>query len=135
MMETKAIRHKLEHTREGITHKVEIEGADLYITANWDKDGNVKEIFLNMGKAGSTMRGLLDQLGLQSSLLLQYGMPLGDLCDKMMNVSYDPQGRTNNKDIPQAKSVADYTFKWLKRNFVDEKGKKELKARLEEGHP
>lgn len=134
-MENRAIRHKLEPTRQGITHKVEIDGADLYITANADKEGNVKEIFLNMGKAGSTMRGLLDLLGLQSSLLLQYGMPLDDLCAKMMNVSFDPKGRTNNKDIPMVTSVADYTFKWLKANFVDEGGREKLKGKFKEGHP
>lgn len=134
-MEHRAIRHKLEPTRQGITHKVEIDAADLYITVNWDKDEDVKEIFLNMGKAGSTMRGLLDLLGLQSSLLLQYGMPLEDLCNKMANVSFDPKGRTTDKDIPMVTSVADYVFRWLKANFVEKGGREKLERRLKEGHP
>lgn len=124
------VRHRLEETRQGITHKVEIDGADLYITANWDKDMRIREIFLNMGKVGSTMRGLLDLLGLQTSLLLQYDMPLDELCLKLMNVCFDPQGRTNNVDIPVARSVADYVFRWLKENFVDsEKGFHDVAAK------
>lgn len=134
-MEHRAVRHKLEATRQGVTHKVEIDGADIYITANWDRDGDVKEVFLTMGKPGSTMRGLLDLLGLQSSLLLQYGMPLEGLCDKMISVSFDPKGRTTNKDIPMVTSVADYTFRWLKATFVDKGGREKLMAAFEEGHP
>ena len=115
-----AIRKRLPDTRESITHKVTIEGADLYVIVGLYPDTNMPgELFLKMGKVGSTMRGLLDILGIQTSLLLQNGVELEDLCRKMVGVSYEPKGWTSNPEIRTCSSVSDYVFKWMERRFLN----------------
>ena len=121
-------RKRLPPDRPSITHKVEILDAtggkyDLYITVGFyprkdGKRGQPGELFLKMGKIGSTMRGVLDLLGVQTSMLLQYGVPLTVICKKIRGVSFEPSGTTNNANIPTCTSIADYVFSWLEKEFV-----------------
>ncbi len=110
-------RKKLPDTRESVTHRVKIStpGGDLtlFIIVGFHEDGTVGELFINMGKAGSTLNGLLDTIGILCSYALQYGVPLDALTGKMKNISFEPMGQTDNPDIPQCSSVIDYIFRWM----------------------
>ncbi|KKM72278.1 hypothetical protein LCGC14_1422080 [marine sediment metagenome] len=119
-MENRADRQRLPDERTSVTHRVTIDyGTDLYIIVGLYPDGRPGELFLKVGKVGSTLRGLLDILGIWTSILLQVGVPLDDLCNKMIGVSFEPRGRTSNKDIRDCSSIADYTFRWLKQRFCN----------------
>ncbi len=119
-MENRAIRRRLPDERPSVTHRVTIDwGTDLYIIVGLYPNGQPGELFLKVGKVGSTLRGLLDILGIWTSMLLQVGVPLDDLCNKMIGVSFEPKGRTSNPDIPECSSIADYVFRWLKRKYVE----------------
>lgn len=116
-----ALRMRLPDERASITHRVTIDySTDLYIIVGLYPDGQPGELFLKVGKVGSTLRGLLDILGIWTSMLLQVGVPLDDLCHKMIGVSFEPKGRTSNPAIRDCSSVADYVFRWLKLKFLDE---------------
>ncbi len=80
------------------------------------------EIFLTMAKEGSTISGLMDSLATSISIALQYGVPLKVLVDKFSHARYEPSGFTNNPDIPIAKSLSDYVFRWLGKKFLREDG-------------
>ena len=111
-------RRRLPDTRPSVTHRVRIESQQgpvtLYLTAGLDEDGQPLEFFIRVGKAGSTMNGLLDTVGVLTSYLLQYGMPLDELCDRMMQTSFEPAGETTNEEIEVCSSLIDYAFTWLK---------------------
>ena len=116
-----ATRHRLPDERPSVTHRVTIDySTDLYIIVGLYPDGHPGELFLKGGKVGSTLRGLLDILGIWTSVLLQVGVPLDDLCQKMIGVSFEPKGRTSNPAIRDCSSIADYVFRWLKLRFLDE---------------
>jgi ribonucleoside-diphosphate reductase alpha chain len=128
-------RKHLPNDRPGITHKVEIEGHDIYITASvWPGTVEVGEVFIRVGKVGSTMNGTMDLLGLGMSLLLQYGMGLDELTRKYQGLQFEPYGRTSNKDIPMCKSIADYLAQWLRKEFLEADPVK-IKAKLRKAHP
>ena len=84
------------------------------------EDGTPGEIFLVMAKEGSTISGLMDAFATLASLALQYGVPLKALIDKFSHMRFEPAGFTNNKEIPIAKSVMDYIFRWLASKFLDQ---------------
>jgi ribonucleoside-diphosphate reductase alpha chain len=84
------------------------------------EDGSPGEIFLVMAKEGSTISGLMDAFATSISLALQYGVPLRALIDKFSHMRFEPAGFTNNKEIPIAKSVMDYIFRWLASKFLDQ---------------
>jgi ribonucleoside-diphosphate reductase alpha chain len=107
--------------RESITHKFNIAGHEGYITAGKYNDGTVGEIFLtDIGKEGSTMRGLLNAFATAISLGLQYGVPLEDFVRKFSYMRFDPEGMTQNPEIPFAKSMPDYIMRWLASRFIDD---------------
>ena len=119
-MEGRTIRVRLPDERESVTHRVTIDwSTDLYIIVGLYPNGQPGELFLKVGKVGSTLRGLLDILGIWTSMLLQVGIPLDDLCEKMIGVSFEPKGKTSNKAIPECSSIADYVFRWLKMKYVE----------------
>jgi len=114
-------RRKLPDTRKSITHKVEITDPssgqfDLYITLGLYPRGRPGEVFLTMGKVGSTINGLLDVVGVLTSLALQHGASAEHLGQKLANTSFSPCGTTSNPDIPECSSIADYVFRWLASN-------------------
>ena len=115
------VRKRMPQERESITHKFNIAGHEGYITAGKYDDGSVGEIFLtDIGKEGSTMRGLLNAFATAISLGLQYGVPLEDFVRKFSYMRFDPEGMTQNPEIPFAKSMPDYIMRWLASRFIDD---------------
>jgi len=112
------VRHKLPAERRAITHKFSIGGHEGYITVGMYDDGQPGEIFLVMAKEGSTISGLMDSFATAISLALQYGVPLRVLIDKFAHVRFEPSGHTGNAEVPYAKSIVDYIFRWLASKFL-----------------
>ncbi len=116
-------RKKLPPTHNSVVHKVKITAGTsgdeftLFIILGFYDDGTPGELFINMGKAGSTMNGLLDSIGILCSYALQYGVPLNALCGRMQDIAFEPMGQTSNPDIPTCQSVIDYIFKWIGMNY------------------
>jgi len=111
-------RRRLPSERAAVTHKFEIAGHEGYITVGLYPDGQPGEIFLKMAKEGSTVSGLMDTLATMISVALQYGVPLRDLVNKFSHVRFEPAGFTGNAEIPIAKSIVDYIFRWLGARFL-----------------
>nr|WP_240907024.1 vitamin B12-dependent ribonucleotide reductase [Paludisphaera rhizosphaerae] len=112
-------RERLPHTRRSITHKFDIQGHEGYINVGFYPDGRPGELFITMAKEGSTIGGLMDVLGTSISIGLQYGVPLEVFVNKFAHSRFEPAGFTKNQDIPIAKSIADYIFRWLGMEFID----------------
>ncbi len=115
---TKPHRRRLPNERTAVTHKFEISGHEGYITVGLYPDGQPGEIFLKMAKEGSTVSGLMDTLATSVSLALQYGVPLKDVVNKFAHVRFEPSGFTGNSEIPIAKSIVDYVFRWVGSRFL-----------------
>ncbi len=113
----RAIRRKLPDERNSITHKFSIAGQEGYFTVGLYEDGSPGEIFIKMSKEGSTISGLMDSFAVAVSLCLQYGVPLRVLVNKFSHARFEPAGYTTNKDIPIAKSLMDYIFRWFDLKF------------------
>jgi ribonucleoside-diphosphate reductase alpha chain len=111
-------RRKLPDERQAITHKFSIAGHEGYITVGMYEDGTPGEIFLVMAKEGSTISGLMDAFATSISMALQYGVPLEALVEKFSHVRFEPSGFTKNPEIPYAKSITDYIFRWLASKFL-----------------
>jgi len=106
--------------RQSITHKFSIGGHEGYITAGMYEDGTVGEIFLtDIGKEGSTLRGMMNSYATAISIALQYGVPLETLVRKFSYMRFEPEGMTSNPEIPFAKSMPDYIMRWLASRFLD----------------
>lgn len=112
------VRRRLPETRHSLTHKFSVGGHEGYITVGLFEDGSPGELFITMAKEGSTIGGLMDVIGTETSLALQYGVPLQALVDKFSHARFEPSGWTPNPDIPFAKSVVDYIFRWLGMTFI-----------------
>ncbi|MCW2990708.1 MAG: vitamin B12-dependent ribonucleotide reductase, partial [Solirubrobacterales bacterium] len=113
-------RHRMPRERQSITHKFSIGGHEGYITAGMYEDGTVGEIFLtDIGKEGSTLRGMMNSFATSISISLQYGVPLETLVQKFAYMRFDPEGITQNPEIPFAKSMPDYIMRWLASRFLD----------------
>src|SRR5260370_3576904 len=82
------------------------------------EDGSPGEIFIAMAKEGSTISGLMDSFATSVSFNLQYGVPLKFLVDKFSHVRFEPTGWTGNPQVPYAKSIMDYIFRWLGAKFL-----------------
>ncbi len=111
-------RRRLPAERTAVTHKFDVAGHEGYITVGLYPDGQPGEIFLKMAKEGSTVSGLMDTVATSVSLALQYGVPLRDLVNKFAHVRFEPSGFTGNQEIPIAKSIVDYVFRWLGSRFL-----------------
>jgi ribonucleoside-diphosphate reductase alpha chain len=115
------VRKRMPRERESITHKFWIAGHEGYITAGKYEDGTVGEIFLtDIGKEGSTMRGLLNAFATAISIGLQYGVPLDVFVRKFSYMRFEPEGMTQNPEIPFAKSMPDYIMRWLASRFIED---------------
>ena len=120
-------RHKMPVERQSITHKFSLGGHEGYITAGMYEDGSVGEIFLtDIGKEGSTIKGLMNAFATAVSIGLQYGVPLETLVEKFAYVRFEPEGITKNPEIPFAKSLPDYIMRWLASRFLDADYQEEL---------
>ncbi len=113
-------RRRMPRERQSITHKFSIGGHEGYITAGMYDDGSVGEIFLtDIGKEGSTLRGMMNSFATAISISLQYGVPLETLVRKFSYMRFEPEGMTSNPEIPFAKSMPDYIMRWLASRFLD----------------
>jgi ribonucleoside-diphosphate reductase alpha chain len=124
--ESRPFRRKLADERKSITHKFDIAGHEGYITVGMYEDGQPGEIFITMSKEGSTISGLMDSFATAISMALQYGVPLKVLVDKFSHMRFEPSGFTKNPDIPMAKSIMDYIFRWLATKFLDGEAQREV---------
>ncbi len=120
-------RKRMPRERQSITHKFSIAGHEGYITAGMYNDGSLGEIFLtDIGKEGSTLRGLLNSFATAISIALQYGVPLETLVSKFCYMRFEPEGITQNPEIPFAKSMPDYIMRWLASRFLEVDAQEEL---------
>ncbi|MEZ0374912.1 MAG: vitamin B12-dependent ribonucleotide reductase, partial [Candidatus Sericytochromatia bacterium] len=111
-------RKRLPNERQALTHKFSIAGHEGYITVGMFEDGSPGEIFITMAKEGSVISGLMDSFATTVSLALQYGVPVRVLVDKFSHTRFEPSGFTGNKEIPFAKSIMDYIFRWIALKFL-----------------
>ncbi|MEN9799991.1 MAG: hypothetical protein RL653_3688, partial [Pseudomonadota bacterium] len=123
----RAARRRLPDERQALTHKFNIAGHEGYLTVGMYEDGTPGELFCVMAKEGSVVSGLIDSFATAISLALQYGVPLQVLVDKFSHTRFEPSGFTGNPDIPIAKSITDYIFRWLSLKFLS--GTNPLQAR------
>jgi ribonucleoside-diphosphate reductase alpha chain len=117
-VEYRAMRHKLPDERKSITHKFDIAGHEGYLTVGLYEDGQPGELFVTMAKEGSTISGLMDAFATQTSYALQFGVPLKFMVDKFTHMRFEPSGFTKNQEIPIAKSIVDYIFRWMASHFL-----------------
>ncbi len=115
------VRRKMPRERESITHKFSIAGHEGYITAGKYEDGSVGEIFLtDIGKEGSTIKGMMNAFATAVSIGLQYGVPLETFVKKFSYMRFEPEGITGNPEIPFAKSMPDYIMRWVASRFIED---------------
>jgi ribonucleoside-diphosphate reductase alpha chain len=126
-------RRKLPDERHAITHKFQIAGHEGYITVGMYEDHTPGEIFLVMAKEGSTISGLMDAFATSISMALQYGVPLEALVEKFSHVRFEPSGFTKNPEIPYAKSITDYIFRWLASKFLSAEEQEAVGVQAREG--
>ncbi|MDH3585279.1 MAG: hypothetical protein OER86_13830, partial [Phycisphaerae bacterium] len=112
------MRRRLPDTRYSITHKFNVAGHEGYLTVGLYEDKSPGELFITMAKEGSTIGGLMDSLGTAISVALQYGVPIESLVNKFSHQRFEPAGMTDNRDIPFAKSLVDYIFRWMGMEFI-----------------
>jgi len=124
--EPRPYRRKLPDERPSITHKFDIAGHEGYIHVGKYDNGEPGEIFIRMSKEGSTISGLMDSFATAISMALQYGVPLRVLVDKFSHMRFEPSGFTKNPDIPMAKSIMDYIFRWMATKFLDSDAQQEV---------
>ncbi|MBI4860843.1 MAG: vitamin B12-dependent ribonucleotide reductase [Candidatus Riflebacteria bacterium] len=118
--ESKPGRRRLPDERRSITHKFSVGGHEGYLTVGMYDDETPGEMFITMAKEGSVVSGLMHVVAEETSIALQYGVPLGVLVNKFSHTRFEPSGYTNNVQIPIAKSLVDYIFRWLALKFMPE---------------
>jgi ribonucleoside-diphosphate reductase alpha chain len=115
-------RRRLPADCRSIRHKFDVAGHEGYIHIGFFDDGAPGEIFIKMAKEGSTISGLMDTIATLTSMSMQYGVPLDALINKFAHVRFEPSGFTKNPEIPVAKSLTDYIFRFLGTRFGGEAG-------------
>jgi ribonucleoside-diphosphate reductase alpha chain len=116
--EFQPVRRRLPADCRSIRHKFDVAGHEGYIHVGFYDDGQPGEIFIKMAKEGSTISGLMDTIATLTSMSLQYGVPLDALVSKFSHVRFEPSGFTKNPEIPYAKSLTDYIFRFLGVRFL-----------------
>ena len=112
------VRKRLPKSRPSSTTSFTVGGAEGYMTASSYPDGGLGEVFLKLGKQGSTLAGVMDAFSISVSIGLQYGVPLETFVQKFTNVNFEPAGMTDDKDIRIAKSLMDYIFRRLALDYL-----------------
>jgi ribonucleoside-diphosphate reductase alpha chain len=112
-------RRRLPDERQALTHKFSIAGHEGYLTVGLFEDGQPGELFVRMAKEGSVISGLMDSFATAVSIMLQYQVPLEVLCKKFSNSRFEPSGFTTNPEVPTAKSIMDYIFRWMEIKFLN----------------
>jgi ribonucleoside-diphosphate reductase alpha chain len=126
------VRRHLPSERHAITHKFGVAGHEGYITVGMYEDGSPGEIFIVMAKEGSTLSGVMDSFATSCSLALQYGVPLGVLVDKFTHTRFEPAGFTNNPQVPYAKSIMDYIFRYMASRYLTTEEAKAVGVQIEQ---
>ena len=116
--EAQPVRRRLSQDCRSLRHKFEIAGHEGYIHVGLYDDGTPGELFIKIAKEGSTIAGLMDTIGIVTSMAMQYGVPLDVLVSKFSHVRFEPSGFTKNPEIPIAKSLIDYIFRFLGAKFL-----------------
>jgi ribonucleoside-diphosphate reductase alpha chain len=112
------VRKRLPKSRPSQTTSFTVAGAEGYLTAGTYPDGGIGEVFIKLGKQGSTLAGVMDAFSIAVSIGLQYGVPLESYVKKFINVSFEPAGLTDDKDVRMAKSLMDYIFRRLALDYL-----------------
>jgi len=116
------IRRKLPNTRKSITHKFNVAGHEGYFTVGLYENKTPGELFITMAKEGKTIGGLMNVVGIMTSMALQYGVPLKSLHDKLRGQKFEPHGYIVEGDEEligeEATSIVDYVFNWMGRQFL-----------------
>jgi ribonucleoside-diphosphate reductase alpha chain len=125
-VEFQPVRRRLAQDCRSLRHKFDIAGHEGYIHVGLYDDGTPGELFIKIAKEGSTIAGLMDTIGILTSMALQYGVPLQVLVSKFSHVRFEPSGFTKNPDIPIAKSLIDYIFRFLGTRFLNAEQRTEM---------
>ncbi|MUL43005.1 vitamin B12-dependent ribonucleotide reductase [Streptomonospora sp. PA3] len=112
------VRRRLPKKRPSQTVSFSVGGAEGYITAGSYPDDGLGEVFMKLGKQGSTLAGVMDAFSIAISIALQYGVPLETYVEKFTNMRFDPAGMTDDPDIRMAQSVVDYIFRRLALDYL-----------------
>ncbi len=115
----KPIRRRLPKSRQSLTTSFSVGGAEGYMTSGAHDDGTLGEIFLKLGKQGSTLAGVMDAFSIAVSIGLQYGVPLETFVSKFTNLKFEPAGLTDDPDVRMAQSIMDYVFRRLALDYLD----------------
>jgi len=113
VVEYRPIRKRLPKSRPSVTTSFSVGGAEGYMTAGSYPDDGLGEVFLKLGKQGSTLAGVMDAFSIAISVALQHGVPLETYVQKFTNMRFEPAGMTDDPDIRMAQSVMDYIFRRL----------------------
>jgi ribonucleoside-diphosphate reductase alpha chain len=116
--EHRPVRRRLPKSRPATVTKFDVAGASGYMTASTYPDDGVGEVFLKLGKQGSTLAGVMDAFSIAISVGLQYGIPLESYVEKFTNMRFEPAGMTDDPDIRIATSVMDYIFRRLALDYL-----------------
>jgi ribonucleoside-diphosphate reductase alpha chain len=111
--EVRPVRRRLPKQRTAMVTRFSVAGAEGYMTASSYPGDGIGEVFLKLGKQGSTLAGVMDAFSIAISVGLQYGIPLESYVAKFTNMRFDPAGITDDQDIRMASSVMDYIFRRL----------------------
>ncbi len=115
-----ATRRRLPKSRPSLTTSFTVGGAEGYMTAGAYDDGALGEVFLKLGKQGSTLAGVMDAFSIAVSIGLQYGVPLETFVQKFTNLRFEPAGMTDDPDVRMAQSIMDYIFRRLALDYLPE---------------
>jgi ribonucleoside-diphosphate reductase alpha chain len=132
VVESRPVRRHLPVERHSITHKFAVAGHEGYLTIGMYEDGTPGEIFIVMAKEGSTLSGVMDSFATTCSMALQYGVPLKVLVDKFSHTRFEPSGFTSNPQVPYAKSIMDYIFRYLASKFLPAEEARTLGVQVDE---
>ncbi len=113
-----AVRKRLPKSRPSTTTSFAVGGAEGYMTSGAYADGALGEVFLKLGKQGSTLAGVMDAFSIAVSIGLQYGVPLETFVEKFTNLRFEPAGMTDDADIRMAQSMMDYIFRRLALDYL-----------------
>jgi ribonucleoside-diphosphate reductase alpha chain len=112
-VEYRPTRKRLPKSRPSVTTSFTVGGAEGYMTAGSYPDDGLGEVFLKLGKQGSTLAGVMDAFSIAVSVGLQYGVPLETYVEKFTNLRFDPAGLTDDPDVRMSASIMDYIFRRL----------------------
>jgi ribonucleoside-diphosphate reductase alpha chain len=124
--EVRPVRRRLPRQRAATVTRFSVAGAEGYMTASSYPDDGVGEVFLKLGKQGSTLAGVMDAFSIAISVGLQYGIPLESYVAKFTNMRFEPAGITDDADIRMASSVMDYIFRRLALDHLSYEQRSEL---------